>query len=152
MRDLKTREIEAGVQNSETRKFVNLRSGKFLEIQIMENQNYRNVRMEHELVVDGVNLRECKELIQVVDDESGQPKQILIHSRSIGDNKYVVKQVKVAEEIIEETVDTNMNDTELEKFNQDWIDQWQPSIGQQSGFLVSIGNFFRRANSFPKNE
>ena len=114
----------------------------------MENQSHRNVNMEHELVVDGVNLRESKELIQVVDDESGQPKQSLIHSRSIGDNKYVVKQVKVAEEIIEETVDTNMNDTEIEKFNQDWIDQWQPSIGQQSGFLVSIGNFFRRANPF----
>ena len=62
--------------------------------QIMENQSHRNVNMEHELVVDGVNLRESKELIQVVDDESGQPKQILIHSRSIGDKKYVVKQVK----------------------------------------------------------
>ena len=109
--------------------------------------------MSNELELAGTgNLRESISFIQVIDEESGQPKKTLIHSRSIGDNKYVVKQVKVAEEIIEETADTNMNDTELEKFNQDWIDQWQPSIGQHSGFLASIGNFFRRANPFSKNE
>ena len=99
--------------------------------------------MEHDLVLDGVNLRESKELNHVIDDESGQSKEILVHSRSIGDKKYVVKQVKIGDEIVEEDIDTNIDDADLEDFNQDWIDKWQPSIGQQTGFLASIGNFFK---------
>ena len=110
----------------------------------MENQSHRNVKQEHDLVVDGVNLHESKELNHVIDDESGQSKQILVHSRSIGDKKYIVKQVKIGDEIVEENIETNIDDADLEDFNQDWIDKWQPSIGQQTGFLASIGNFFKK--------
>ena len=60
------------------------------ENQIVENQLHRSVLLDHEMVVDGVVLRERKELNNVADDEGNQQKSILIHTRFIGDKKYEV--------------------------------------------------------------
>ena len=74
------------------------------ENQIVENQLHRSVLLDHEMVVDGVVLRERKELNNVADDEGNQQKSVLIHTRFIGDKKYEVQQVAVGDDIVEENV------------------------------------------------
>ena len=102
------------------------------ENQIVENQLHRSVLLDHEMVVDGVVLRERKEFNYVDDDEGNQEKFVLIHTRIIGDKKYEVQQVIVGDDIVGENVVT--------KFKEEWEEKWKPSIGQSNGGFV---NFFK---------
>ena len=102
------------------------------ENQIDENQLHRSVLLDHEMVVDGVVLRERKELNYVADDEGNQEKYVLIHTRFIGDKKYEVQQVVVGDDIVGENV--------IGKFKEEWEEKWKPSIGQNNGGFV---NFFK---------
>ena len=110
------------------------------ENQIVENQLHRSVLLDHEMVVDGVVLRERKELNNVADDEGNQQKSVLIHTRFIGDKKYEVQQVAVGDDIIEENVATDLSDEDIGKFKEEWEEKWKPSISQNNGGFV---NFFK---------
>ena len=110
------------------------------ENQIVENQLHRSVLLDHEMVVDGVVLRERKELNNITDEEGNQEKSVLIHTRYIGDKKYLVQQVAVEGDIVEETIETNLPDEEIEKFKEEWEEKWKPSLGQSSGGVM---NFFK---------
>ena len=110
------------------------------ENQIVENQLHRSVLLDHEMVVDGVVLRERKELNNVADDEGNQQKSVLIHTRFIGDKKYEVQQVAVGDDIVEENVATDLSDEDIGKFKEEWEEKWKPSIGQNNGGFV---NFFK---------
>ena len=105
----------------------------------MENQteialaNRKSVLLDHEMTVDGVKLRERKELQNMTDEETSEEKSILIHTRFIDGKKYEVQQVSVKNEIIEEIIDTDLNDDEIKQFKEEWEEKWKPSIGQQSG-------------------
>ena len=110
------------------------------ENQIVENQLHRSVLLDHEMVVDGVVLRERKELNNVADDEGNQQKSVLIHTRFIGDKKYEVQQVAVGDDIVEENVVTDLSDEDIGKFKEEWEEKWKPSIGQNNGGFV---NFFK---------
>ena len=93
------------------------------ENNIVENQLHRSVLLDHEMVVDGVILRERKELNNVTDDESNQVKSIPIHTRFIGDKKYEVQQVAADDDIVEEIVETDLSDEEIGKFKEEWEDE-----------------------------
>ena len=110
------------------------------ENQIVENQLHRSVLLDHEMVVDGVSLRERKELNNITDDEGNQEKSVLIHTRYIGDKKYEVQKVEVDGDIVEETIETNLPDEEIGKFKEEWEEKWKPSLGQSSGGVM---NFFK---------
>ena len=110
------------------------------ENQIVENQLHRSVLLDHEMVVDGVVLRERKELNNITDDEGNQEKSVLIHTRIIGDKKYEVQKVEVEGDIVEETIETNLPDEEIGKFKEEWEEKWKPSLGQSSGGVM---NFFK---------
>merc|ERR1711879_892282 len=105
----------------------------------MENQtetalaNHKSVLLDHEMTVDGVKLRERKELQNMTDEETSEEKSILIHTRFIDGKKYEVQQVSVKDEIIEEIIDPDLNDDEIKQFKEEWEEKWKPSIGQQSG-------------------
>ena len=110
------------------------------ENQIVENQLHRSVLLDHEMVVDGVVLRERKELNNITDEEGNQEKSVLIHTRYIGDKKYEVQQVASEGDIVEETVETDLPDEEIGKFKEEWEEKWKPSLGQSSGGVM---NFFK---------
>ena len=94
------------------------------ENQIVENQLHRSVLLDHEMVVDGVVLRERKELNNVADDEGNQQKSVLIHTRFIGDKKYEVQLVAVGNDVVRVNVDTNLPDEDISKFNEEWEEKW----------------------------
>ena len=94
------------------------------ENQIVENQLHRSVLLDHEMVVDGVVLRERKELNKVADDEGNQQKSVLIHTRFIGDKKYEVQLVAVGNDVVRVNVVTNLADEDISKFNEEWGEKW----------------------------
>jgi len=107
----------------------------------MEEQINRSVLVDHEIIVDGELLRERKELTVIA--EEGKEKKVLHHVRSIGDREYVVKQITIEGKIVDETVDTSMNEEETVQFRTDWEAKWHPSIGAE-GKSGGIGHFFKK--------
>merc|ERR1712142_696739 len=108
--------------------------GEDCKIVVMVNtttstENHKIVVMEHELVVQGVQLTERKQMTHVTsDDPSVPPKNILVHTRSIGDRSYEVKEVKLDGEVTETTVNTTLTNGQIQQFQADWLDMWCPTI------------------------
>lgn len=107
----------------------------------MENQElHRSVLLDHEMVVDGVVLRERKELTNVKNAD-GLPESHLDHMRKIGDRSYVVRQISIDGIIQDEVIETTMAAEEIDAFKIEWEEKWHPSIGEQAG---GIGHFFKK--------
>ncbi len=98
----------------------------------MQEENHRTVLTEHEMVVDGVLLREYKELNHVkIEDGSDLQKQVLTHMRSIGERKYTVQQITIDGHQEDDLIETNIPDEEIQAFKDEWDDKWKPTIGNQ---------------------
>lgn len=93
-------------------------------------ENHKVVLMEHELVVDGVLLRETKQLTTVTsDDGRGAPEEcVLVHTRSIGDKQYRVKEVRLGGKVRNACVETDLNSQEVAAFKKEWRSLWEPVI------------------------
>ena len=88
-----------------------------------KNQIHRNVRsrMEytvHEMVVDGVTLRECMEKYH---PNNNARILVVSHSRWIGDKKFAVKQTVLDGQFQFESAETNIIDhDEIKEFKKEW--------------------------------
>jgi len=103
--------------------------------------------MNHDLVVSGVSVSEKKEkIIVTVEDINGNPiadgkpiKTVIIHTRSIGERKYAMKETQALEgKTTESKVITEMSDIEIKKFEEDWKDYWIPTITDEQ---IESGEF-----------
>ncbi len=90
--------------------------------------SHKVVLMEHELVVDGVTLRETKEMSTVHSDSGGPDQVILVHTRMIGDRAYQIRETKQNDQVIDATVNTTMSENEVQQFEADWKKMWNPAI------------------------
>ena len=112
----------------------------------MANPNHRSVLLDHQMIVDGVLMREMKDLTKTLNDETGVEESHLSHMRVIDDRSYTVKHSitddgAASGEEKEEMIETDMNETELENFKNEWREKWNPSIPEdEPGFLT---RFFR---------
>ena len=109
----------------------------------MANQAHRSVLLDHQMIVDGVLMREKKDLTKTLNDETGLEESHLIHMRVIGDRSYTAKQSITDDggagfgEGKEEMIETDMNESELENFKNEWKEKWNPSIPEdEPGFLT----------------
>ena len=116
----------------------------------MANQFHRSVLLDHEMVVDGVNIRERKELNNIEANEETEANSILIHTRYIGDKKYEIQHVTDKDGNVEESVTTDLNEDEIEQFKEEWEEKWNPSIGPnrlvkiiESATRNGISHFFK---------
>ena len=82
-------------------------------------KNQPNLRIKHEMIVNGILLVEYKEWQHVTS------RTILTHSRWIGVKKYAVTQTVVDGTVQDETIDT-ANIDEIEEFKQEWEEKWNP--------------------------
>ena len=105
----------------------------------MENQSNNSILFDYELEVDGVIYRELKSLNrEVVQDGHGaaarwKEKQVLVHTRYIGDKSYTVKKIDSEDEETDEVVEeNNMTCLEVAAFQEDWSKMeaklWGPTI------------------------
>merc|ERR1719251_633728 len=103
--------------------------------------------MNDDLVISGVNVSEKKErIIVTVEDINGNPiaegkpiKTVIIHTRNIGERKYSMKETQdIDGKTTDSKVITEMSDTEIKKFEEDWKDYWIPSITDEQ---IEYGEF-----------
>ena len=114
---------------------------------MMENQSNNSILFDYELEVDGVIYRELKSLNrEVIQDgpDAGKEEQELVHTRSIGDKIYTVKNIGSEDEETEEVVEEyNMTCLEVADFKEDWSKMenkvWGPTI-RMVEFLSAHGS------------
>ena len=103
----------------------------------MANPGHRSIWLDHQMIVNGVLMRERKDLVKTLNDETGVEESHLTHTRVIGEKSYTSKQSISDGEKEEEMVETDMNDSELENFKNEWKEKWNPSLPEdEPGFLT----------------
>ena len=112
----------------------------------MENPAHRSVLLDHQMIVDGVLMREMKDLTKTLNDETGVEESHLTHTRVIGEKSYTSKQSITDGEKEEEIIDTDMDDSELENFKNEWEEKWNPSIQEDEPGILT--RFFKIFNPF----
>ena len=65
-------------------------------------------------------MRERKDLIVDFNDETGLEECYLSHTRVIGDRSFTTKRSITDDEEKEESIETEMDDSELENFKDEW--------------------------------
>ena len=117
----------------------------------MVNPANCSVLLNNQMIVDGVMMKEKKNLIKTVNDETGVEESHLSHMRVIDDRSYTVKHSITDDEAgsgeeKEEMIETDMNQSELENFKNEWSEKWNPTIREdEPGFLT---RFFKKMNPF----
>ena len=112
----------------------------------MSNPAHRSVLLDHQMIVDEVLMQEKKDLTKTLNDETGVEESHLNHTRVIGDRSYTVKLSITDGEEKEETIETEMDDADLENFKNEWEEKWNPTIrGDEPGILT---RFFKMLNPF----
>ena len=94
----------------------------------MENSANDSISGELSMIVDGVMMRERKDLTITLNDETGVEESQLTRTRVIGQQSYTSKQSMTDGEEGEEIIETipNMDDSQLENFKNEWKEKWNP--------------------------
>ena len=116
----------------------------------MANPAHRSVLLDHQMIVDEVLMREKKYLTKTLNDETGLEESHLSHMRVIGNRSYTAKQSITGDgagcgEEKEELIETDMDESELENFKNEWEEKWNPSIRDEPWILTRFYTIF---NSF----
>ena len=112
----------------------------------MANPAHRSILLDHQMIVDGVLMRERKDLTKTLNDETGVEESHLTHTRVIGEKSYTSTQSISDGEKEEEMIETDMNDSELENFKNEWEEKWNPSIREDEPGILT--RFFKIFNPF----
>ena len=94
----------------------------------MADPGHRSIFLDHQMIVDGVLMQERKDLTKTFNDETGAEESHLTLNRVIGDKSYTAKKSITDGEEEEEIIETDMDDSELENFKNEWEEKWIPSI------------------------
>ena len=92
---------------------------------------HRSVLLDHQSIVDGVSVREKKDLTITINDETGVEEYYFTTTRFIGDKSFTTKQSITGDEEKEESIETEMDDSELENFKNEWEEN--PTIREVFG-------------------
>jgi len=85
----------------------------------------------HVLMVNGTMLKERKEVATFwVEGEDEPYRTTVTHNRSIGDNYYQVFEVLEGKEVTDHQVTTSLKDEEVETFQQEWNEKWNPAVNE----------------------
>ena len=110
----------------------------------MANPAHRSILLDHQMIVDGVLIRERKYLTKILNDETGVEESHLIHTRRIGEKIYTSKQSIIDGE--KEMIETDLNNFELVNFMIEWEEKWNPSIREDEHGIHT--RFFKIFNLF----
>ena len=82
---------------------------------------------EHEMIVEGITLKQRKEQSASLSDEE---KKILVltHTRWIGNQSLIVHTVIADDEEKKKVIETDLTEKEVEDFMKKWQDLWHPRI------------------------
>ena len=98
-------------------------------------------------------MQEKKDLTKTINDETGVEESHLSHMRVIGNRSYTATQSITDDgagcgEEKEELIETDMDESELENFKNEWEEKWNPSIREDEPGILT--RFFKMMNPFAK--
>ena len=102
---------------------------------LLDHQAHRSTLLDHQMIVDGVLIQERKGLTKTLNDETGVYQTLV--TRVIGEKSYTTKQSITDGGKEEELIETDMDDSELENFNNEWEEKWNPSIWEDEPGMES---------------
>ena len=119
----------------------------------MTNPANCSVLLSHQMMVDGVLMKEKKDLIKTLNDETGVEESHL-SVIVIGSKIYTSKQTTTDDgagygEVKEEMIQTDMNidcdcqsdcECELQSFKNEWEEKWNPSIQEDEPGILTSGD------------
>ena len=85
--------------------------------------------MVHGMKVNGYQLLERKQnfLVDPRASEDSPKMNMFVHFRSIDARNYsVIETLNEDEEVLNQVIETHMNQQEVEKFKEDWSNLWNP--------------------------
>ena len=94
-------------------------------------ENHKIVTMEHEMRIDGHYLSEKKQKTHVDPKDAGVTgaTTIYVHVRTIDKRCCKVTEIeKPGQDNPERNIETEMSEEEMEQFEQDWNELWNPRI------------------------
>ena len=91
-------------------------------------------------------MQERKDLTTTLNDETGVKEIHLTHTRVIREKSFTSKQSITDGEKEEEMIETDMDDSELENFKNEWEEKWNPSIREDEPGILT--RFFKIFNPF----
>ena len=120
----------------------------------MTNPANCSVLLSHQMMVDGVLMKEKKDLIKTLNDETGVEESHLSVIRVIGSKIYTSKQTATDDgagygEVKEEMIQTDMNidcdcqsdcECELQSFKNEWEEKWNPPIQKDESGILTPGD------------
>ena len=125
-------------------KFVEAENSRSLETNENESQDYQleyhNTKFsEHEMEVDGVILKERKEITTIRNENQSNLGQTEVkkHIRTMGNQTLTIHQQMILNESGEEVegerhIDTDMDESEIPSFLQKWDELWNPKLSDQN--------------------
>jgi hypothetical protein len=89
--------------------------------------------MVHEMKMNGCHMVDKKQRTSMYDVHYGHPRTkitVLIHSRFVDDRSYTVHETLTEgnDDEPDQVVITQMTQEEVERFEEDWINLWNPKI------------------------
>ena len=135
---MKTSEVKEFSQiSSETQRNRTYKDKITGKLNIMDQTNLNTPHptniLERQKMVDGVIMREGIDVTNILnDEETGVERIYLTTTRAIGERKYTKKQPLILRNILggdwihggEAIIETDMNDSDLENFKNEWEEKW----------------------------
>ncbi len=105
-----------------------IEEGKSREITRVHNHT---ILTEHEMDIEDVTLRESLEYSDQTSLAGEHFRTVLVHTRAIRDRILQRKEVRVGGRVVHATINTTLQDDEVDQFEADWATLWRPAITQE---------------------
>jgi hypothetical protein len=113
-------------------------------IEVDEEMTEEQIDAMRDAEIDAAMMTEKKDLIKILNYKTGLEESYFSHTRVIGDRSYIAKQSITDDSEAgsgEEMIQTDMNETQLENFKNEWKEKWisQPKIREdEPGILANL--------------
>ena len=120
----------------------------------MPNRSHCSVLLDHKMIVDGVLMKEKKDLTKRLNKKTGVEESHLRHMRVIGNRSYTAKQTITDGEEKEEIIETKMDICELLNFKKEWQQKWKAPANRAPARIIRedeprmFGHLFTMLNPF----
>ena len=91
-------------------------------------ETHQTVTSRHTLKVGNMSLMEEKRQVTVISDDNTKARVNLEHTRWINEKSYTVKEEMEEKDIVENTIITDLSQTEQQEFKEEWLKLWNPAL------------------------
>ena len=91
-------------------------------------ETHQTVTSRHTLKVGNMSLMEEKRQVTVNSDDNTKARVNLEHTRWINEKSYTVKEEMEGEDMVDQTIITDLSEAEQQEFKEEWLKFWNPAL------------------------